>query len=202
VPQHDDLQLLERLGATTKQHGLEQPAAQQIGERPEQKPAPRNQQDGPTTLRPTRVSQTANRVNAPFSLRGASTRSQSAPGPMREYLRGPNPELSPRVAGAWFAFDVQHRPQGQERSPSRLPTPSLRCFSTASASRFKQRVAYAVYANCETWLSAASRTVATSPVLFQTAWWRPQWRFSASSFPVPVHTVTVPPGASVNVGKR
>ena len=55
VPEHDDLQLLERLGATTKQHQLEQAAAHQTGERPEQEPAPRNQRDGPTTLRPTRT---------------------------------------------------------------------------------------------------------------------------------------------------
>jgi hypothetical protein len=37
----------------------------QIGERPEQEPAPRNQRDRPTTLRPTRTSLAANRVNAP-----------------------------------------------------------------------------------------------------------------------------------------
>ena len=70
MPEHDDLQLLERLGATTKQHELDQASAHQIGERPEQEPAPRNQQDGPTTLRPTPTSQAANRVNAPFTHLG------------------------------------------------------------------------------------------------------------------------------------
>jgi hypothetical protein len=55
---------------------LEQAAAHQIGERPEQEPAPRNQRDGTTTLRPTRTSQAANRVNAPLTQ--AST--FSAPG--------------------------------------------------------------------------------------------------------------------------
>ena len=53
VPQDDDLQLLTprsddeatRVGAGSGTH--------QVGERPDQKPAPRNHRDGPTTLRPT-----------------------------------------------------------------------------------------------------------------------------------------------------
>src|SRR5437899_2633218 len=60
---------------------------------------------------------------------------------------------------------------------------------------------YAVYANRETSVPAASRRVAMSPVLFQTAWWRPQKRFSASLAPVPVQTFTGAPGTSLNAGK-
>jgi hypothetical protein len=91
VPQHDDLQLLERLGATTKQHELEQAAADQIGEGPEQEPAPRNQ-DGPTTLRPTRVSQAADRVNAPFRWEPACPRRRK----MQPHRR---PRVCSRVIG-------------------------------------------------------------------------------------------------------
>jgi hypothetical protein len=67
MPEHDDPQLIERLEATTKQHELEQAATHQIGKRPEHEPAPRNQRDKPTTLRPTRTSHAANRVNAPLT---------------------------------------------------------------------------------------------------------------------------------------
>jgi hypothetical protein len=69
MPEHDDLQLPERLRATTKQHESQQAAAHQIDERPEQEPAPRNQRDGPTTLRPTRTSHAANRVDTPLTQR-------------------------------------------------------------------------------------------------------------------------------------
>ena len=67
MSENDDLEFLELLRAGTQRHELEHAAQHQVAERPEQEPTPRDQRDGRTTVRPTRVSQTRNRVNAPHS---------------------------------------------------------------------------------------------------------------------------------------
>lgn len=67
VSEHHDLKLLEILRAGTQRHELEHAAEHQVAERPEQEPTPRDQRDRRTTLRPTHVSQTQNRINAPHT---------------------------------------------------------------------------------------------------------------------------------------
>jgi hypothetical protein len=101
VPEHDDLQLLERLGATTKQHQLEQAAAHQTGARPEQEPAPRNQRDGPTTLRPTRTPKPRTELTHPSGRR----RALLAPSVDRQ-----RPD-NPRRPGSAARVGEAHRPR-------------------------------------------------------------------------------------------
>jgi hypothetical protein len=65
VPKDDDLELLEVLGAGTKQDEPQQAADKQVAERAEQKTTPRSQRDGRTNLRLTARSRAGTELKHP-----------------------------------------------------------------------------------------------------------------------------------------